>query len=177
MLMVPVYWACYWRGGLRPLLKAAALAAVCAAAFLAARVPFGWYPGYENINGTEGLMVCDNLGIGEPVYRSAAPLWQNYLQPALFVVPFLPLIAWGWRRLDRRLKAMCLTLTPLLLLSNLCFSWLYESRNYIPLLPILTSLAQPGQERRVARTDGRQSVVNTLPAGSPPGRPASPAAG
>jgi hypothetical protein len=141
VLMVPVYWACYWRGGLRPLLKAVALGAVCVAAFLAARLPLGWYPGYEKINGTERLMVLDNLGIAEPVYTAGAPLYQNYLQPALFVLPFVPLIVWGWQRLDRRLKVMCLTLTPLLLLSNLCFGWLYESRNYMPLVPLLATAA------------------------------------
>jgi hypothetical protein len=86
-------------------------------------------------------MVFDNLGIGERYYSSAAPLWQHYLQPALFVLPFVPFIAWGWRRLDGRLKAMCLVLTPLVLLSNLCFGWLYESRNYMPLLPLLATAA------------------------------------
>jgi hypothetical protein len=141
VLMVPAYWACYWRGGWRPLLKAAALGAACLAAFLAARLPYGWYPGYEKINGTEQLMILDNLGIGERHYTAAAPLFQNYLQPALFVLPFVPFIAWGWRRLDGRLKALCLTLTPLLLLSNLCFGWMYESRNYMPLLPLLGTAA------------------------------------
>jgi hypothetical protein len=141
VLMVPACWACYWRGGIRPLLKATALGAVCVAAFLAARLPYRWYPGVEKINGTERLMIFDNLGIGEPYYTAAAPLWQNYLQPALFVVPFVPFIAWGWRRLDGRLKAMCLTLTPLLLFSNLCFGWMYESRNYMPLLPLLATAA------------------------------------
>ncbi len=141
VLLVPVYWACHWPGGLRTLLKSVMLGAVCVIAFLAARLPHGWFPGYETINGTERLMILDNLGIGQPVYSGAAPLWQNYLQPALFVVPFMPLMAWGWRCLDGRLKAMCLTLTPLLLLSNLCFGWLYESRNYMPLLPVLGTAA------------------------------------
>jgi hypothetical protein len=144
VLMVPVYWACYWRGGWPPLLKAVALGVVCVAAFLAARLPYGWYPGYEKINGTERLMVLDNLGIGEPYYTPAAPPWQNYMQPMLFVLPFVPFIAWGWRRLDGRLKAMCLTLAPLLLLSSLCFGWLYESRNYMPLLPLLATAAVLG---------------------------------
>jgi hypothetical protein len=141
VLMVPVYWACYWRGGVKPLLKASFLGAVCVAAALAARVPLGWWLGYENINGTERLMIFDNLGIGEPLYRSAAPIYQNYLQPALFVLPFVPFIVWGWRRLDGRLKAICLTLPPPLLLSNLCFGWMYESRNYMPLLPPLATAA------------------------------------
>ena len=141
VLVVPACWACYWRGGLRPLLKAAALGAACVAAFLAARLPYGWYPGYETINGTERLMVLDNLGIGEPYYKPAASAIENYLHPALFVLPFVPFIAWGWRRIDGRLKVMCLTLTPLLLLSNLCFGWMYESRNYMPLLPLLGTAA------------------------------------
>jgi len=153
VLLVPVYWACYWCGGLRPLLKAAALGMACVAAFLAARVPFGWRPGgYEKINGTEALMVFDNLGIGAPLYRAAAPLAMNYLQPALFVLPFVPFIVWGWPRIDRRLKVMCLTLTPLLLLSNLCFGWLYESRNYMPLLPLLGTAAVVGF-RSVSRVE------------------------
>jgi len=146
VLMVPAYWACYWRGGWRPSLKATALGAACMAAFLAARLPLGWYPGYEKLNGTERLMILDNLGFSSPdsPYRPAAPVYQLYLQPALFVLPFVPFIARGWRRLDGRLKAMCLVLTPLLLLSNLCFGWLYESRNYMPLLPLLATAALSG---------------------------------
>jgi hypothetical protein len=141
VLMVPVYWLCYWRGGLWPLLKAAGLGVACVAAFLAARLPYGWYPGYEKINGTERLMVLDNLGIGDPYYRPAASVFECYLHPALFVLPFVPFIAWGWQRIDYRLRVMCLTLTPLLLASNLCFGWMYESRNYMPLLPLLGTAA------------------------------------
>ena len=144
VLMVPVYWACTWRGGLRPLLKTAALGGVCVAAVLAARMPYGWYPGYEKINGTDRLMIFDNLGIGEPYYHSAAPIWVNYLDPALFVLPFAPFLVRGWRRIDARLRMMCVTLTPLLLLSNLCFGWLYEARNYMPLLPLLATAALSG---------------------------------
>ncbi|HVS40404.1 MAG TPA: hypothetical protein VMS17_32905 [Gemmataceae bacterium] len=144
VLMVPVYWCCYWRGGLRPLLKTAALGAVCAAAFLAVRLPFGWRPGYANINGTEQLMIFDNLGVGPAHYHAAAPIWLNYVAPALFVLPFVPFLVYGWRRVDPRLKMMCVTLTPLLLLSNLCFGWMYEARNYMPLLPLLATAALAG---------------------------------
>ena len=34
-----------------------------------------------------------------------------------------------------------LTVVPLLLLSNLCFGWMYESRNYMPLVPLLATTA------------------------------------
>ena len=34
-------------------------------------------------------------------------------------------------------RAMAIVLVPLMLGVNLCFGWLYESRNYVPLLPLL----------------------------------------
>jgi hypothetical protein len=88
-------------------------------------------------------MAGTNLGIGEPIAYSTVPFRENYLQPALFVGSFLPLIALRWRRLDHRLKGLCLTVVPLVLLSSLCYSWLYESRNYVPLLPLLATMALP----------------------------------
>jgi hypothetical protein len=151
VLLVPAYLASkrgrgpFWENGPRPLFRAlattAGLGVVCVAAYLAVRLPLGWRPGYGAINGTEGLMIGTNLGIGEPLYHRAAPLWANYLHPLLFVGIFLPSIAFGWRRLDGRLRALCLTLVPLLLLTNLCFGWMYESRNYLPLVPLLTTAA------------------------------------
>jgi hypothetical protein len=141
VLLVPAYWACYWRGGWRPLLKATGLGVVCVTAFLAARLPYQWSLGYDKINGTPGLMILDNLGFAPPdrPHQPAAPIYQGYLQPALFVLPFVPFVVWGWQRIDGRLKVMCLILTPLVLLSNLCFGWMYESRNYMPLLPLLAT--------------------------------------
>jgi len=63
---------------------------------------------------------------------------------------FLPFIAFGWRRIDGRLKAIFLTLTPLMLLVNLCFGWMYESRNYMPLVPLLATMAAVGMNSRWA---------------------------
>lgn len=127
--------------------KTAAVGAACAAAFFAVRLPLGWRPGNESMNGLPGLMIGTNLGIGEPVAYTFVDLYQNYLHPVLFVLSFVPFIAWGWRRIDGRLKVMCLTLTPLLLLSNLCFGWMYESRNYMPLVPLLATAALMGLTR------------------------------
>lgn len=146
VLLVPVYVACYWRGGLRTWLRAAALGAVCVAAFLGARLPFGWQSGAGAMNGVERLMVGTNLGLDrlgwtETAARTFVPLAMNYLHPLAFVVPFVPFIVRNWRHTDGRLKAIFLTLTPLVLLSSLCYSWLYESRNYVPLLPVLTTMA------------------------------------
>jgi hypothetical protein len=141
VVLVPAYGLCHWRQGLRALGKTALLGLACVAACLATRLPLGWAPGLGQLNGTEGLMIGTNLGIGEPLYRGAAPTWQNYLQPLLFIVAFVPWIVAQWPQIDRRLRVLCCTLPPLVLLSSLCFSWLYESRNYMPLLPILASAA------------------------------------
>jgi hypothetical protein len=157
VLLVPAYLACTWRQGLSALAKTAALGAACVAAFLAARLPLGWSLGYGSINGTEGLMIGDNLGIGEPRYQSAAPLLFNYLHPLLFIASFLPFMAWHWQRIDIRLRALFLVLTPLLLLSNLCFGWMYESRNYLPLLPLLGTMALQGWPARANVEPVRES--------------------
>jgi hypothetical protein len=147
VLVVPAYWACTWRQGWRPILRAAVLGAACVAAYFAARLPLGWHLSHDSINGTQAWMIGSNLGIdckelGISIeYLGAAPIEQNYIHPWIFIAPFLPFIGLGWRKIDGRLKALFLTLTPLLLASNLCFGWMYESRNYMPLLPLLTTMA------------------------------------
>jgi hypothetical protein len=141
VLMVPAYLACWWCRGWPAFLKALGLSAVCVAVFLAARLPYGWWPGFKQINDTDRWMIWDNLGLGEQYYNHIAPLYVHYLHLALFILIFVPFIALGWRHLDGRLKALCLTLTPLLLLSNLLFGWVYESRNYMPLVPLLATSA------------------------------------
>jgi hypothetical protein len=143
VLHVPAYLACYWRCGWRAWTTTIGLGTACVAAYLAVRVPAGWLSAERNINGLNELMVETNLGIGEPIAIGAAPLYMNYLHPLLFVGVFLPFIAWRWTRLDVRLRTICLTVTPLLLLSNLCYGWMYESRNYLPLVPLLATLALP----------------------------------
>jgi len=151
VIVVPVYWACNGRRGWPALGKASVLGAACVLAFLAARLPLGWWPGYGSINGTEGLMIGTNLGIGQPLYSGSAPTLMNYVHPLLFVGLFVPFIARNWRGINARLKVMGLTLTPLLLASNLCFGWMYESRNYLPLLPMLTTMALPARRAETAR--------------------------
>jgi hypothetical protein len=143
VLLVPAYLACFGRNGWPALLKTAALGMAAMAAFLAVRLPLDWQPSNAGLNGLDALMIGTNLGIGEPMFHPAAPQYHNYLHPLLFVGSFLPFIVWRWRRIDRRLRLLCLVVVPLLLLSNLCFGWMYESRNYMPLVPLLATMAVP----------------------------------
>ncbi|HEY7154835.1 MAG TPA: hypothetical protein VH575_12810 [Gemmataceae bacterium] len=142
VLVAPAYLACYWRRGWRSWFIAGGLGVVCVAAFLAARLPAGWRPGASDINGV-GLVIGPNLGFEHPRAILVPPLGVNLLHPVLFVGAFLPAIVWRWRRIDPRLRMLFLVVTPLLLLSNLCFGWLYESRNYMPLVPLLATMALP----------------------------------
>jgi hypothetical protein len=148
VILVPAYWACYCRQGWIAVLKAGLLSLVCITAFAAARLPVGWQPGLGSINGARGLMIGTNLGIGVPLDKPDAPPEQNYLQPLLFIGAWLPWIFWHWPETDPRLRRLFMVLTPLLLASNLCFGWMYESRNYMPLIPLLAVMAQRGPLRR-----------------------------
>jgi hypothetical protein len=141
-LLVPCWLVCRPWSARRTWVETVLLGAVATTAVLAVRLPFGWRPGAEEMNGA-GLMVGTNLGIGRPIAYTSVPPYQRYVQPLLFVGPFVPLIAWNWRATDVRLRRLAVTLTPLLLASNLCFGWLYESRNYVPVLPVLTTMALP----------------------------------
>jgi hypothetical protein len=141
VIVAPAYLACYWRRGWRAWGITAGLGGACVAAFLAARLPLGWRPSHDSINGTPGLLFGTNLGFGTPLAETSAHLWENYFHPLLFVGVFLPVLVWRWRHIDLRLRALFLTVTPLLLASSAGFGWLYESRNYMPLLPLLATMA------------------------------------
>jgi hypothetical protein len=150
VLLVPCYFVCNWQCGWRGWLTTAALGTTATAGFLAARLPYGWQPGEKQMNEV-GLMIGTNLGIGEPIAYTSVSLVVRCLHPILFIVPFLPWIVWHWRTIDLRLRLLAVTLTPLLLVSNLCFGWLHESRNYVPLLPLLTTMALPVRQPPSAR--------------------------
>jgi hypothetical protein len=162
VLLAPVYLACWWRKGARALVATALLGVAGVVAYLAVRIPAGWRGHAGEVNGLQGLMALTNLGVGPPLATTTVPLWVNYLQPTVFVGPFVAVLAWRWRRIDTQLRSACLALTPLLLASNLCFGWLYESRNYMPLVPLLATAALP--TARISRRATSATAIAATPA-------------
>jgi hypothetical protein len=158
LLVAVSYFACYWRQGMPAIYRTVVLGSACVAAYFAVRAPIGWRLGFDKINGTEGLMIGTNLGFGEPIANLTVPLWINYCHLLVFVLPFLPFIVFRWKRLDHRLKAVFLTLTPLIFVTNICFGWMYESRNYMPLVPLHATMAA------MAVFSRRDSTEASLPA-------------
>jgi hypothetical protein len=162
MILVPAYYFCHRSKGWPVLAKTCMLAFACVAAWTAARLPLGWKPQMDSINGTSGLMIGSNLGFSAPHYHGAAPLYENYLRPLIFVGAWLPFIWWGWPAMDRRLKILFLVVTPLLLATNLCFGWMYESRNYMPLVPLLAAMASWPWITRAKQDVASQPRVSVL---------------
>jgi hypothetical protein len=142
VILVLAYLAVWYRNGWRPWLVTVVLGVVATVAFM---IPRGihWRLEGTQINGVPGLMIGTNLGIGTPLFSQGAPFFMNYLQPALFTLPFFPGIWLYGRRHDRRLRVLALVVTPAILFSSLCFSWMYESRNFLPFLPLLVPLSLP----------------------------------
>ncbi len=161
VIVVPAYFVYYCCKNMpfrRVAFQTIGLGTVCIAAFLATRLPLeGWSFNNQSMNGNEQSMVISNLltpamakslGLPEPRYFSTVLLAQNYLQPLLFIGPFLSLIVMNWRHIDGGLKYLFFVLTPLLLFSSLYYSWLYESRNYMPIVPLLATMAVPQARKR-----------------------------
>jgi hypothetical protein len=148
IVLVLGYWACHWRGGLLTLAKSVGLLLGCIGAYLAVRLPAGWLRSlteeasvFQSINATGGLMIWRNLQVRIDWVDYRPRGIENYLLPALFVGPFVPGIIRNWARIDRCLRALAVSVAPLVLASSLCFSWMYEARNYMPLIALLASAA------------------------------------
>lgn len=51
---------------------------------------------------------------------------------------FIPYLIGGWRKSPWQLRSLALYLFPVLIISSLFFSWLWETRNFMPLVAVLT---------------------------------------
>jgi hypothetical protein len=131
VLALTGYYILFCRKDRRYPLKAGALAAGSSAAYFGVRLyVLGGTMHYSDISGVTLAHVADN--------------WQTdtwkvpFLLTALSLVPFL---AVGWRTTPRALKRMALFLLPVLFFSSLFFSWLDESRDYMPAVFVLAVIA------------------------------------
>ncbi len=69
--------------------------------------------------------------------------WQGLDWPVLFVLTgcaYLPFLVIGWKKIPLSLKRMVFFLLPVLFISSLLFSWLSESRNFMPLVFVLAAV-------------------------------------
>lgn len=79
---------------------------------------------YRNISGVDISHIKENLG--------ALDLWGRQVSYTIGI--FLPFLVLAWRTTRKELKHLVMLLLPTLLLSNTIFSWLYETRNLIPVV-------------------------------------------
>jgi hypothetical protein len=121
----------------RVLGRLALLAAAGLVVFLACRIPFHFNYDFKTLNRTTGLMVYSNLGLAQAQILSTVSVFQRYLHPILFIFMWLPLMVWRRNLLPRSLFWTALYLAAAFYLTNLCFGWNYESRNFVPALMFL----------------------------------------
>jgi hypothetical protein len=110
--------------------------------------------GYRNVSG---------VGLEQVARNWHEPLWRNlFLLTAGALVPFLVL---GWSKTSRPLKNLALFLFPVIFVSSLFFSWLAETRNFMPLVFVLAVIAG----NFLSQESGRAEEEQRLPARSAPG--------
>lgn len=135
-------------------LKLSLLAVWCLLIFLACRIPFGFRFNFEEINGITKLMILSNLGISNGPVQSFMPVWIRYFHPMLFIFIWIPALIFYRKILSSSLFYTTLYLAVSIYLTNLCFGWNYESRNFIPALcMILISMARIFNQKNVLRVE------------------------
>ncbi|MDD5064234.1 MAG: hypothetical protein PHQ35_05675 [Phycisphaerae bacterium] len=111
------------------ILKLGLLVGWCLLLFLACRIPFGFRYNIKTINGVEQLMILRNFG------RSVG--LAGYLHPILFIFMWIPILIFYRKYLSRSLFYTSIYLAVSFYLTNLCFGWNTESRNFVPALCML----------------------------------------
>jgi hypothetical protein len=107
------------------------------ALFLVCRMPFHFNYDFKTLNRTEGTMFFSNLGFSGGLAGSPVSVFQRHLHPILFIFMWLPLIILRREFLPRSLFWTALYFAAAIYLTNLFFSWNYESRNFVPVLVVL----------------------------------------
>ena len=131
VLAMAGYYVLFCRKERHYTLKAAALSLASVGAYFGVRrfVLHGAMH-YQQASGVTLNQVWDNLQNLE---------WQTpFLLTACALLPFLAL---GWKETPLSLKRLAAFLLPVLFISSLFFSWLRETRNYMPLVFVLAVVA------------------------------------
>ena len=121
----------------RDMLRVTVLVLAGIGVFLVCRLPFHFHYDFRSLNRTTELMVWSNLGFARAQHSSMVSVFQRYLHPVLFLFMWLPLIVWKRALLPPWLFRTALYVAAALYLTNLCFGWNYESRNFVPGLVLL----------------------------------------
>jgi hypothetical protein len=122
LILVPAYFAYHWQRGLPTLLHTALIGLAAAAAYVAVRLPVVGRPGWNHPEERRSGWSA-RISVSVRLFSRERPGIPELCATVAVCRTFVPLIVWHWRRADRRLRALFLTVTPLLLLSSLCFSW------------------------------------------------------
>jgi len=141
LVLAPCYWLMNLDRSPRPtgrdLARVAALGVAGMVVFFACRLPFHFSYTFQSLNRTTELMIYSNLGMARGMAQSTVSVFQRYLHPVLFIFMWFPLIIARRRMLTRSLFCTGLYVSVAIYLTSLCFSWNYESRNFIPAFVVL----------------------------------------
>ena len=109
---------------------------------------------YGQISGVSSHQMLDNL---------KDPTWRILM--LVTVCSYIPFLVFSWKQTPVSLKKMSCYLLPVLLLSSLFFSWLRETRNYVPAIFVLavvtgrflSRIGEPAAEERAQAHREQQS--------------------
>jgi hypothetical protein len=131
VLAMAAYYALFCGNDRRHWRKAIALGAASAAIYLGVR---SWVlrgvMQYNQVSGTNLRFIWSNFREGHWVQVSI-----------LTIGAFSPFLVLDWKEAPSSLKRLVLYLVPVLVLSSLLFSWLRESRNYMPVVFVMAVIA------------------------------------
>ena len=103
------------------------------------------------LRATLGYRSVSGVGLEQVAKNWHEPLWRHlFLLTAGALVPFAVL---GWKKTPRTLKHLVLFLFPMIFVSSLFFSWLVETRNFMPLVFVMAVIAGDFLSRELGRAD------------------------
>jgi hypothetical protein len=91
------------------------------------------------LKGTMGYRNVSGVGLEQVAKNWHEPLWRNLF--LLTAGALVPLVVLAWGKTPRPLKNLTLFVFPVIFVSSLLFSWLVETRNFMPVVFILSVIA------------------------------------